>query len=131
VVSDSAQVISFRLQQRMQDVRGDRPYVVLLGVGQDYGLEMLPNPFTPRSTISRTALEDLDFRGLLPSDRGARFALRNLSIAGWRVPDIEVSVGAAATLLRVDGILGFDFFARFAEIRFNPRTFVMTLVQDA
>jgi len=131
VVSEPAREISFRLQQRMEDVRGDRPYVVLLGVGQDYGLEMLPNPFTPRSTISRTAFEDLDYRGLLPSDRGARFPLRKLSIAGWRVPVIEVSVGAAATMLRIDGILGFDFFQNYDEIRFNTRTFVMTLLQDA
>src|SRR5689334_19985953 len=100
----------------MEDDRGDRPYVVLLGVGQDYGLEMLPNPFTPRSTISRTAFEELDYRGLLPPDRGARFRLRNLSITGWRVPDIEVNVGTAATLLRIDGILGFDFFQNFGEI---------------
>jgi hypothetical protein len=115
----------------MEDVRGDRPYVVLLAVGQDDGLEMLPNPFTPRSTISSTVLEDLDFRGLLPSDRGVRFISRDLSIVGRRVPDLEGSVGTAATLLRVDGILGFDFFQNFGEIRFNTRTFVMTLLREA
>ena len=122
--------ISFQLQRRMDDAEGDRPYVVLLGVGQDFGLEMLPNPFTPRSSISRMALADLDHRGLLQADRGVRFPLRELSIAGWSVPDIEVSVRPAATLLRVDGILGFDFFRKFTEIRFDTRTFVMTLVPD-
>jgi hypothetical protein len=76
-------------------------------------------------------LGDLKRHGLLPEEHGERIVLRDLSIAGWRVPDIEVSVGTAASLLRVDGILGFDLFERFGEIRFNPRTFVMTLVRDA
>jgi hypothetical protein len=41
-----------------------------------------------------------------------------------------VSLGSAATFLQVDGILGFDFFQYFGEIRFNTRTFVMTLLSD-
>jgi len=123
--------ISFALQHRMDFAAGDKPHILLLAVGQDFGLEMLPNPFTPRSTISRRALGDLERHRLLPTDHGARFPLRDLSITGARVPDIEVHVGGAATLLRVDGILGFDFFEHFAEIRFNTRTFVMTLARDA
>src|SRR5215211_3943328 len=74
--------ISFALQHRMDFAAGDKPHILLLAVGQDFGLEMLPNPFTPRSTISRRALGDLERHRLLPTDHGARFPLRDLSIAG-------------------------------------------------
>lgn len=130
-MSDKDREISFRLQRRMDDTEGDRPPVVFLNVGQDFALEMLPNPFTPRSTISRRAFNDLVSRGILSSDPEVRLFLRDLTITGRPVPDVEVSVGRAASFLNVDGFLGYDFFEQFAEIHFNTRTFVMTLVRDS
>jgi hypothetical protein len=129
-MTEPSREISFPLQYPMADVEGRRPIIVLLQVGQDYGLEMMPNPFAARSTISRLALADLQRQGLIPAGRPARMVLRDLRLAGQPIADLEVSVGSAATLLRVDGILGFDFFQHFAEIRFDTRTFVMTLVRD-
>ncbi len=55
--------------------------------------------------------------------------LRDLRIVGQPVPDVAVRVGAAANLLRVDGILGFDFFGRFRHIGFDTQTRRMTLSQ--
>jgi hypothetical protein len=130
-MTDVPREISFALQHRMDLTGGDRPHIVLLAVGQDFALEMLPNPFTPRSTVSRRTLGDLVRHHVLPADHESRFSLRDLLIAGQSVPDLDVQVGSAATLLHVDGILGFDFFERFAEIRLNTRTFVMTLVRDS
>ncbi len=129
-MTEPSREISFPLQYPMADVEGRRLIIVLLHVGQDYGLEMMPNPFAARSTISRVALENMQRQGLLPAGVSDKLVLRNLRLAGQLVPDLAVSVGSAATLLRVDGILGFDFFRNFGEIRLNTRTFVMTLMRD-
>lgn len=114
----------------MGDEEGRRLAVVFLEVGDEFALEMLPNPFTPRSTVSRPAMMDLERRGLIPPEHGNRFVLDRLRLAGQPVPSVEVSVGRAATLLRVDGILGFNFFGSFREICLDTRTMVMTLRLD-
>jgi hypothetical protein len=75
-------------------------------------------------------LADLEQRGPVPAGHRDRIVLQDLRLAGQPIPDVEVRVGRAATLLHVDGILGFDFFRMFPEIRFDTRTFVMTLRLD-
>lgn len=104
------------------------PAFVPLSVGQDVVLEMLPNPFSPRSTLSRHTLDDLINRRLVEPE-GPSFLLRDLRIIGQRVPDVTVGVGAAAGFLRIDGILGFDLFERFQRVVFEPATRQLTLVR--
>ena len=117
----AADEVSFRLRYSLNDPDERGWLFVPLSVGQDYVLEMLPNPFSPRSTISRRALGDLRARGLIAEGRPP-VLLRDLRIVGQRVPDVTARVGAAPSLLRVDGILGFDFFEQFRRIIFDTQT---------
>lgn len=104
-----------------------RPRVIRLSVGEDIAWDMLPNPTAPRSAITRAALGDLQRRGLSPATGQRRAAIRGLRIAGQRVPDREVRVSVAVARLRVDGILGLDFFEQFEAVLWHPRTGRMTL----
>ncbi len=119
--------LSFYLQPGFGDPDGERPLFVRLSVGQDVVLEMIPNPTVLRSSLSRQALRDLRTRGVLEGG-GPTFVLRDLRISGQPVADLTVRVGAAATLLRVDGILGFDFFLQFSAVVLEPRTLRVTLI---
>lgn len=120
--------IAFRLQYGLDDPNEERWPIVPLSVGQDLILEMLPNLLAPRSSIGRNALADLRRRSLLPPTSEAPFALRDLRIPGQPVPDVEVRVGPAARFLQVDGVLGFDFFAKFSKIILEVDTRWLTLV---
>jgi hypothetical protein len=90
---------------------------------------MLPNPFTPRSTISRRALGDLTGRRLLGSAEPP-FLLSDLRIVGQAIPKVAVRVGATASLLGLDGILGYDFFGKFRRISFDTETRLLTLSRE-
>lgn len=103
------QELSFRLRYSLTDPDERRWLIVPLSVGQDHILEMLPSLFAARSTINRRALDDLLGKGLV-TPGGPIVLLRDVRIVGQSVPDLTVHVGAAANLLRVDGILGLDFF---------------------
>lgn len=119
--------VSFRLRYSLSDPSQRGWLFVPLSVGQDYVLEMLPNPFSPRSSLSRRAMEDIAVRSL--TSPATASVLHDLRILGQPVPDVHVRVGAAANLLRVDGILGFDFFGQFERIIFDPPTRQLTLIR--
>ena len=119
--------ISFRLRFGIDDPEERRWLVVPLSLGPDHILEMLPNLFAARSTISQRALDELRSNGLIASG-DSPFVLRDLRIVGQPVPDVAVHVGTAASILRVDGILGYDFVQQFSRIIFETRTRWVTLV---
>lgn len=127
VVSEGVRAASFYLQFSLDDPKRERWPVVPLAVGQDVVLEMLPNLLSTRSIISRRTLEDLRQRGLVEGD-ASRFLLSDLRTIGQPVPSVVVRVGPTASMLGVDGILGFDFFGTFGRIMLETRTLLVTLV---
>ena len=124
----SGREISFFLQHGFDDARGERGLVIRLSVGDDIAWDMLPNPLSRRSIISPRAFEDLQKRGLAASQNVQRFVVRDLRIAGQTVPDLDVRVSAATIRLRVDGILGLEFFGQFELVQWYPHTRRVTLV---
>lgn len=112
----------------MTDIQGERPLIALLEVGDEFALEMLPAPNHARSAISRQALADLKSRRLVSQDDQKSCALRSLRIAGQPVADLDVVVSVGPAFLRVDGILGGDFFRRFSQVRWDPQSNRVTLV---
>ena len=105
-----------------------RWYVIPLTVGQDYALEMVPNPIFPRSIVSRRAFEELRARELLQPVSGRRYRMSGLRIAGYPVADLDVRVGPTAAILGVDGLLGLDFFTQFSAIHLDLRSWRLTLI---
>lgn len=102
--------------------------VVRLPVGDDIVLDMLPNPLARRSSIALRSLDDIEAReGLVPGT-GGRWRLTNLRIGQHPIPDLEATLSPTVTRLHVDGVLGLDFFARFAGVRWEPRTHPVTLI---
>jgi len=119
--------VSFRLSFNTGGAGRPRWPVVPLSVGPDVVLEMLANLLSARSFVSQQARDDLHRWGLAPAGAGA-LILRDLRIVGQPVPDLAVRVGPAPRLLAVDGILGFDFFAKFSRIMLGTGTLIVTLV---
>jgi hypothetical protein len=94
-----------------------------------YVLDMIPNPGYPRSVISTAARDELIQQELLPPVRARSYRLRGLAIQGQAVPDIDVEVRPALhRLFKVDGILGYDFFQNYQEVRFSPADRRLTLI---
>jgi hypothetical protein len=119
--------LSFTLWPQFGDPHAERGTVIRLEVGPDVVFDMLPNPNSSRTVIRPSSFEDLVRRGLAPADEPRRVMLRQLSIAGQPVPDLEARVSAAVGRLGFDGMLGFDFFARFDEVVWRPHTGHLTL----
>ena len=119
--------VSFRLGYSTGAAGRPRWPIVPLSVGQDVVLEMLPNLLSARSVIGQPALDDLRRWNLAAADaRG--LVLRDLRIVGQPVPDLAVRVGPAPSLLAVDGVLGFDFFAKFGRVILATATLTLSLV---
>jgi hypothetical protein len=119
--------VSFALWPRFEDPDTKRGTVVRLEIGPDVVFEMLPNPVASRTAIRPSSFQDLVQRGLATPEESRRVTLRRLSIAGQPVADLEALVSAAVGRLGFDGVLGFDFSARFDEVTWRPRTGRMTL----
>ena len=120
--------VSFHLEPSFGLYRGRRWFVVRLHVGLDIVWDMLPNPLAGRSGITPLALADLATKeGLTPSGND-RYLVRNLRIDGQPVPDLEVEASPGVARLGVDGVLGFNFFTKFGEVRWKPATGEITLL---
>lgn len=121
--------IEFFLQAGFVD--GGPRFVVGLAVGPDIHWDMIPNPLRPHSSISRLALEDLSSRlGGAPPRAGAAYLLQDVRIAGHSVPDIAVRINPIVSRLKVDGILGLDFFQQFDAVTWHPKTHRVVLVVE-
>jgi hypothetical protein len=119
--------IAFLLWRAFDAPESGRGFLIRLEVGPDVVFEMLPNPVAPRTAIRPSSFQDLAQRGMATAEEARRVTLRQLSIGGHPVPDLEASVSAAVGRLGFDGVLGFDFFARFAEVVWRPGTGQMIL----
>ena len=127
-MSDSGRSFTFPVRPSFEEVRGQRPLIVRLSVGQDIAWDMMPNPTLRRSRIGPRALDDLAMREGPLVRRGDEVVLQNLQIHGHPIPDLAVQVSPIVARLHIDGMLGFDFFAQFAEVRWRPRRNLVTLV---
>ena len=120
--------VSFRLRPRLSDTAGEGPLVVTIQIGLDYTLDFLPALNHPRSTISRAIQMELRMLGIIDLTATPPFRLRDLRIESQRVPDIDVTVSAAPSLLKVHGMLGADFFRNYSQVIWDPATNVVTLI---
>lgn len=123
-----ARSITFVLEPSFEEIRGRRLLIVRVSVGQDIAWDLLPNPTLRRSRISQRSLDDLVMREGTPTRHGHEVVLRQLQIQGQPIPDLPVQVDAGIARLGIDGILGLDFFEQFEEVRWQPRTNVVTLL---
>jgi hypothetical protein len=120
--------VSFQLRIEPVGSRGIRQAVVGLSVGPDVYPTMVFQPTTFRSTISSRLLQDLAGRGMLNPSTGPTFIVRDLRIAQQPVPDLRVSVGLAANVFDIDGILGANFLQPFSELRLDIPTLRVKLI---
>jgi hypothetical protein len=91
---------------------------------------MLLLPQSPISVISPTVLRyRVDPAIIVPLSADA-YMLRDLCIAGQPLPDLAVRVSAAAMVAKADGILGYNFFGQFTEVRRTPATNNVVLVYE-
>ncbi len=128
-MTDGRGDISFFSRPSFERVAGRHWMVIRHAVGQDTVLDPLPNPLARRSSTAPRSLDDIEAReGLVPGT-GGRSLLTNLRIGQHFIPDLEMTLGAALTRLRVDGVLGLDFFARFAGGYWEPWTHRVTLTR--
>jgi hypothetical protein len=128
-VPEGGRSLTFELEPSFETVRGRRLLVVRLNVGLDIAWDMIPNPTVAQSRIRPRAVEELRSHEGDPARRGNLLILRNLTIAGQPVADLPVLVDPAVSRLRMDGILGLDFFEQFEEVRWQPRTRLVTLIE--
>ena len=107
--------------QLLPDSSG-RWQVVPLSVGEDVVLEMLPNPGSSESSISRRTRDRLLNTPHLVYLGQNGYILRDLAVEGQILSDLEVRVHAGPALLGVDGILGYSFFRKFVAVLWEPRS---------
>ena len=105
---------------RLQHDTSGRWQIVPLSVGPDIVIEMLPNPSSAQSSISRATRERLQTTPFLEWIAAGRYHLHELAVQGQRLSDLEVRVSAGPALLGLDGILGRNFFSRFGMITWEP-----------
>ncbi|HEY7036110.1 MAG TPA: hypothetical protein VH482_32555 [Thermomicrobiales bacterium] len=110
----------------LKEFEGAGWLVILLGVGADQILAMVPNPLASRSVISPATFARLVEQGVVSAGihdirtRAKSCILRHLSIEGQPVPDLEVRIRKHASFLRADGYLGQDFlFGNFTDIHLD------------
>lgn len=98
--------------------------------GENLFLEMAISTLTPLSGVSISARNALLATGYLRTqpDRAERYLLRQLSIEGQDVADLEVGLSRAAHRAGVAGFLGLDFFLRFLDVHVHVPTLQVTLV---
>jgi hypothetical protein len=106
-----------------------RHLIIPLSVGLDFALEMLPLPQERFSAISPRAIESLQAKKLLLEIRPGSYFLEDLRIKGEPVADLEVRISGAPAIAGVEGVLGRDFFAQFADVRWDPGSNRITLVR--
>jgi len=120
--------VSFRLTPRLGDTKGDGLLVVTIQVGLDFGLEFLPALTQRRSTIGRSTRAEMLARGEIEPASRSPFRLRHLSIDSQPIPDVEVRVSPFPDLIKVDGMLGADFFRNYSHVNWDPDTNLVTLI---
>ena len=103
--------------------------IVPVRVGARYTLEMVLDTGAPLSGISQGTANLLLPTGFLEpmQRRGNVYLLKQLSIQGQPIDDLEVRVLQRLTEVRAPGILGLDFLGRFEEIHCHVPSLTLTL----
>ena len=93
-------------------------------------LSMVLDTGAPVSALSPHTGTILEARGLAsPSSDPRVRVLRNLTIAGHSVPDLEVRLLARLDRIQVVGLLGLDFLRLFEDVHFNVPSLRLRLVR--
>jgi hypothetical protein len=83
-------------------------------IGEGYTLLMVLDSGSPQSTVSPQVAQDLWLRGMSPPAAPASsYVLTNLTASTHALPDLRARVLPRLSRLRVDGLLGLDFFNQF------------------
>ncbi len=101
--------------------------LIPLEVGGRVALYMVLDTGSFVTSISRTAHEVLVREGLVDAAERRSYLLREVAIEGQPVSDLTVRISQRATDLKIDGILGLSFLARYTDVHFHVPSLRLTL----
>jgi hypothetical protein len=90
-------------------------------------LDLTLNTGRTQSVLSRSMLAAMLALGLFGAQAGPVYVLRQPTAAGAALPDLPLRESAGPGLLGLDGMLGLDFFDRFAEACISTHTLRLAL----
>lgn len=98
-------------------------------VGHLPNLAMVLDSGSPVSAISPETAVALETLGLLAPAQNPRYEhrLAGLTVHSQALPDLEVRILPRLTRLRIVGLLGLDFLARFSAVHFYVDTLQLVL----
>ncbi len=88
------------------------------------------NTGRPRSALSAMTERALHSLDLIERISVNQYRIGNVHTDDKPLPDFIVRVSAGTTLLRVDGMLGWDYLRNVAEVRLDARALRITFVRD-
>ena len=91
-------------------------------------LYLMLNTGRPHSALSVPIYRMLDALGHLRPSGGTGVVMRNARLGRVAMPDIPMRLSAGPALLGLEGMLGLDFLALFAEARLDVRAPHLTLM---
>lgn len=97
-----------------------------LAVGNLLTLTMVVSAFSPLSYLEQSAGDTLVALALARRVNDRECVLRDISIQGQQVPDLDVRTRATGPP-GANGVLGLDFLRQFTDIHFHVPTLVLTL----
>ena len=96
--------------------------------GTPWELELVLNTGRTQSVLSRSMLVAMRALGLFGAQAGPLFVLHRPTVDGALLPDLPLRESAGPGMLGVDGMLGLDFFGRFADACIGTSALRLTLV---
>jgi hypothetical protein len=84
--------------------------------------------FLRQSQVRQDLLDFLIPLGLAQRTAANRYLLRELTISGHHVADLEVGGSTRLTSVPVDGVFGFPFLRQFSSVNLDVGTLRLTLV---
>lgn len=79
-------------------------------------LQFVLDSGSPVSVIKQAVADELASLGRLTALGGGRYLLRQVSIAGTILPDLELRAGGPAERIEVDGLVGLDYLYQFRRV---------------
>lgn len=79
------------------------------------------------SSISQGMYDELAQTGAMRPGGARRYVLREPTIEGRVIPDLEVGLSRRVTQVGADGVLGLNFLGRYRDIHFNVPSLRLTL----
>ena len=106
------------------------PFRLPLQHGAHWELYLMLNTGRPRSVLSAMTERALHSLDLIERISVNQYRIGNVHTDDKPLPDFIVRVSAGTTLLRVDGMLGWDYLRNVAEVRLDARALRITFVRD-